>query len=157
MHFDDRLSRHAGLHIETYCRENTLLTVKVCTAGKYGNENALREIEISEYIKSLDAPDHPGMHRLRTILDRFEIEGPHGNRHHCLLFAPLGLSLTEVRKLFPGQVFPELNLRHTLSCMLMGIDVLHQAGIVRTGMYMAHESLNVILQAAVEGLIMCCW
>lgn len=96
------------------------------------------------------------MDRLRTVLDHFEVEGLPGNRHRCLLFTPLGRSLTDARKLFPGQVFPERVLRHTLSCMLMGIDVLHQAGIVHTGMYMGDESLNVILQAAVERLIISC-
>lgn len=129
-----------------FFRADTLLTIKICTAGNSDSEAALREIEISDYIKSIDAGDHPGIQRLRTVLDHFETEGLNGNRHQCLLFAPLGRSLTDARSLFPGHVFDERVLRLTLACILTGIDVLHQAGIIHTGMSKAAQPLQAISQ-----------
>lgn len=87
---------------------------------------------ISDHIKSIDAPHHPGKELLRIALENFEIEGPNGN-HQCLLFAPLGRPLTEFRKLFPGNVLDSNVLRQTLLCIIMGLDFLHQVGVVHTG------------------------
>lgn len=91
---------------------------------------------ISEHIRSVDAPHHPGKQRLRVVLDNFEIEGPSGG-HQCLVFAPLGRPLTSFRKLFPGNALDSNLLRQTLLCVVMGLDFLHQIGVVHTGMHQA--------------------
>ncbi|KAJ4313429.1 hypothetical protein N0V84_009408 [Fusarium piperis] len=85
-------------------KEDTLLAIKICTTGERGTKDALQEVAISNHIKSIDAPHHPGKQRLRVVLDNFEIEGLNGNRHHCLVFAPLDLSPNNILVSFnPGE------------------------------------------------------
>jgi hypothetical protein len=89
------------------------------------------EVAISRYIKSIDA-EHPGKDLLRLVLDDFQITGPYG-MHQCLLFAPLGLSYTDFRDLFPEKRLSKELLQQTLQLVLLGLDFLHQAGVVHTG------------------------
>jgi serine/threonine protein kinase len=89
------------------------------------------EVAISQYIKSIDA-EHPGIQMLRVVLDEFQITGPHGT-HQCLVFEPLGISFTKFRHRFPeGGLNPEV-LQWAVQQVLLGLDFLHQAGIVHTG------------------------
>lgn len=108
------------------------MTIKVCTTGETGNKDAKQEVMIADHIRSVDAPHHSGKQRLRLVLDKFEIKGRNG-RHQCLVFAPLGRPLTSFRKLFPGNVLDANVLRQTLLCVAMGLDFLHQIGVVHTG------------------------
>ncbi|EEU47563.1 uncharacterized protein NECHADRAFT_92119 [Fusarium vanettenii 77-13-4] len=101
------------------CRD---LDPAICTTGKRGTQDALQEVAISHHIKSIDAPHHPGKQRLRLVLDNFVIEGLNGSCHQCLVFAPLGLPLTQFRH----------GLRFTLLWLITGLDFLHQAGVVHT-------------------------
>ncbi|EPE02639.1 protein kinase [Ophiostoma piceae UAMH 11346] len=117
------------------CRDlvkDTLLAIKICTAGERGGKDALQEVAISDYIKSIDAPHHPGKQRLRVVLDNFEIGGLNGNRHQCLVFSPLGATLTRFRKFFPGRTLQPDGLRLTLLWVILGLDFLHQAGVIHT-------------------------
>ncbi|RMI99797.1 hypothetical protein CDV36_015940 [Fusarium kuroshium] len=112
--------------------EDTLATIKICTTGKRGTQDALQEVAISHHIKSIDAPHHPGKQRLRLVLDNFVIEGLNGSCHQCLVFAPLGLPLTRFRRFFPGNALETDGLRFTLLWLITGLDFLHQAGVVHT-------------------------
>ncbi|KAK8143709.1 hypothetical protein G3M48_006846 [Beauveria asiatica] len=112
--------------------EDKLLTLKICTTGEHGTRDALQEIAISNHIKSIDAPDHPGKQRLRVVLDNFEVDGLNGNCHHCLVFAPLGQPLTKFRRVFPQNALDPDGLRFTLLWVITGLDFLHQAGVVHT-------------------------
>ncbi|KAH7308508.1 protein kinase [Stachybotrys elegans] len=107
-------------------RTNTYVTVKVCVCG----EDASTEVTISRHIQSIDT-DHPGKQCIRLILDEFRINGPQGS-HQCLVFAPLGLTYTQFRNLFPGHGLNEDLLQQTLLMILLGLDLLHQAGVVHT-------------------------
>lgn len=89
------------------------------------------EVAISRYLKSIDA-EHPGKDLLRLVLDEFQILGPHG-MHQCLLFTPLGLSYTDFRNLFPEKGLSKELLQQSLQLVLLGLDSLHQAGVVHTG------------------------
>ncbi|KAK0387560.1 hypothetical protein NLU13_3806 [Sarocladium strictum] len=119
-------------HVATSSTEDALLTIKICTTGERGTRDVLQEVAVSNHIKSIDALGHPGKLRLRVVLDSFEVEGVNGNRHRCLVFAPLGQSLTEFRRAFPGNVLDPDGLRFTLLWVLMGLDFLHQAGVIHT-------------------------
>jgi hypothetical protein len=101
--------------------------LKVCIAG----DDGANEVTISRYIKSIDA-EHPGKARLRMVLDDFQIKGPHGS-HRCLLFAPLGLTYTDFRNQIPEKAFNKELLQQSLLLVLLGLDFLHQAGVVHTG------------------------
>ena len=111
------------------CRENVLLTLKVCIAG----EDVTNEVAISRHIRSIEA-EHPGKERLRVVLDDFQINGPHES-HRCLLFTPLGLTYTDFRNLFPEMVLNKDLLQQSLLMVLLGLDFLHQVGVVHTGPY----------------------
>lgn len=107
--------------------EDTFHTVKVCTTG----EDFSNEVKVSELVRSIDA-EHPGKARLRVALDTFQIQGPNGS-HQCLVFAPLGLTYTKFRTLFPNNALNKDLLQQSLLMILLGLDFLHQAGIVHTG------------------------
>jgi hypothetical protein len=90
-------------------------------------------VTVSRHLKSIDA-EHPGKDLLRLVLDDFQITGPH-RVHQCLLFAPLGLSYTDFRNLFPEKGLNKELLQQTLQLVLLGLDFLHQAGVVHTGSF----------------------
>lgn len=89
---------------------------------------------ISHHIRSIKS-EHPGLERIRVALDDFEIEGPSGP-HQCLVYTPLGMNFTEFRNRIPNQAFPADLLQQSLLMILLGLDLLHQAGVVHTGQLM---------------------
>lgn len=89
------------------------------------------EVAISQHIKSINT-DHLGKQVLRLVLDEFQITGPDGT-HQCLIFEPLGISFTKFRNRFPEGGLNLEVLQNTLRLLLLGLDFLHQAGIVHTG------------------------
>jgi hypothetical protein len=121
----------AGRHLANSSRENALLTLKVCIAG--AGEDATNEIAISRHIRSIEAEQHPGKARLRVVLDDFQIPGPHGS-HRCLLFTPLGLTYTDFRNMLPDKAFTKVLLQQSLLLVVLGLDFMHQAGVVHTGL-----------------------
>lgn len=113
-------------------RENLLLTLKICIVGQDATKMD-NEVVISKYLKSVDA-EYPGKQLLRLVLDDFQITGPHGT-HQCLIFNPLGISFSKFRTFFPEKGLNEELLQQTLQLVLLGLDFLHQAGVVHTGMF----------------------
>ncbi|KMU74406.1 hypothetical protein CISG_04479 [Coccidioides immitis RMSCC 3703] len=59
--------------------------------------------------------------------------GPTGNQHQCLLYQPLGMSYTEFLDLFPNKQMPEALLQRSMQLILLGLDYLHKAKVVHTG------------------------
>ncbi|TQN69453.1 Serine/threonine-protein kinase SRPK, partial [Colletotrichum shisoi] len=110
-------------------REDTFHTLKVCITG----QDSSNEAAVSRRIQSIDA-EHPGKARLRVALDSFQVAGPHGS-HRCMVFAPLGLTYTTFRNLFPHNALNKDILQQSLLMILLGLDFLHQAGIVHTGIH----------------------
>ncbi|EEU37263.1 uncharacterized protein NECHADRAFT_92250 [Fusarium vanettenii 77-13-4] len=90
-------------------------------------QDAAQELAISNHIKAIDGSEHPGKEILRVALDKFKVTGPHGS-HQCLVFAPLGLTYTDYRNLFPQRSLPKDVLRVTLLMVLLGVDFMHLAG-----------------------------
>lgn len=116
--------------------EETFHTIKICITG----EDFSNEVKVSELVRSIEA-EHPGKARLRVALDTFQIQGPHGS-HQCLVFAPLGLTHTKFRTLFPDNALNKDLLQQSLLMVLLGLDFLHQVGVVHTG---TTPSLSLIL------------
>ena len=67
-------------------------------------------------------------------LDDFRIKGPHGF-HQCLVFETLGVTLTNVRDLFENRALEKTLLQKVLFMIVTGLDFLHQAGVVHTGLF----------------------
>lgn len=70
---------------------------------------------------------------LRLVQDDFQVAGPHG-MHQCLVFDPLGLTFTQFRNKFPNRALNKELLQQTLQLILFGLDFLHQADVVHTGL-----------------------
>ncbi|KAI0136392.1 kinase-like domain-containing protein [Xylariales sp. AK1849] len=109
--------------------ERSLLTFKICTKSQDATK-VNNEVAISQHLKTIDA-EHPGKQLLRLVFDDFQITGPHGT-HQCLLFDPLDISFTKFRNLFPEKGLNKELLQQTLQLVLLGLDFLHQAGVVHT-------------------------
>lgn len=115
------------------CRENRYLTLKVGTIDQKGAipSQADTELAVSQYISSVGA-EHPGIRYMRLVIDNFTIQGPQGT-HRCLLFEPLGMTLTELRNLTTDKALEKGHLQQSLQLVLFALDLLHQAGVVHTG------------------------
>ena len=90
-----------------------------------------REIMINQHLNS-NPIEHPGENMVRRVLDSFEIAGLNGN-HTCMLYQPLGMSLTTYLRLFPQRRFPKDLAQRSLQLILIGLDYLHQCHVVHTG------------------------
>lgn len=104
------------------------MTLKVCVLGN--NQNA--EVAISHHIAAIDDELHPGKDRLRIATDNFHVQSAGGN-HQCLVFPPLGMTLANLRDLFEERALEKNLLQFCLFMVTLGLDFLHQAGIVHTG------------------------
>lgn len=109
------------------CRNSKLVALKVCTY----DGTTTQESAISHHINSIEA-DHPGKQRLRVAIDEFYLSHE-SHKHQCLVFAPLGLTYTHFRNAFPSKRLNKDILKQSLLMILMGLDFLHQAGVVHTG------------------------
>lgn len=109
-----------------YSREESFLVLKICTT----NQMASQELAISRHIRDIDS-DHFGKRCLRVSLEDFEITSPAG-AHQCLLFAPSGLALTQMRDVYSGGTISRRALQGSLLWLLTPLDFLHQAGVVHT-------------------------
>jgi hypothetical protein len=104
-----------------------MVILKACTC----DEETTQESAISQHINSVEA-DHPGKQRLRVALDEFDLDH-NTQKHHCLAFTPLGLTYTQFRNVFPSRTLNKDLLKQSLLMILLGLDFLHQAGVVHTG------------------------
>jgi serine/threonine protein kinase len=66
-------------------------------------------------------------------LDDFRTRGPYGF-HQCLVFETLGVTLTNLRDLFENRALEKTLLQKVLFMIVTGLDFLHQAGVVHTGL-----------------------
>lgn len=69
---------------------------------------------------------------VRTVLDTFEVLGPHGT-HKCLLYQPLGMTFAELLDLLPEHKLLKELFQSSLQLPLLALDYLHQCDVVRTG------------------------
>lgn len=93
---------------------------------------ANRELEVSCHINSIEW-DHPGRRYLRLALDDFEITGVAGS-HQCIALPLMGLTLNEMRKMYPDKVTEKGMTALCLVIILYALDFLHRLGVVHTGM-----------------------
>lgn len=105
------------------------MALKVCIAG----QKTSNELVISRHLRSIETV-HPGQERLRVVSDDFQIAGSSGH-HQCLIFDLQGLTYTQFRNEFEDGALPKAILQQSLLMVLLGLDFLHQAGVVHTGLY----------------------
>lgn len=110
--------------------ENEHVALKV-----YINEPiAQRELPIYKHINSLPPSPHGGRQNVRSLLDSFDVEGPHGH-HKCLVNQPLGITFGQLRDFyFSGGPLGADVTRTLLRCILDGLSFLHEeAHVIHTG------------------------
>lgn len=78
------------------------------------------------------------------VLDNFQIKGAHGS-HQCLVFAPLGWTYTDLRNQLPEKALSKDLLQQSLLMILLGLDFLHQAGVVHTGLSLSFGTSGDLL------------
>jgi len=98
-----------------------------------------REIAVLEHLHSVLTASprvrHIGINNVRTLLDRFEVVHPRTSKNNlCLVFTPLGLSLSDARKLLFGGRLDPGSAKEVLIHILLGLDFLHRkAKLVHAG------------------------
>ncbi|KAF3484178.1 protein kinase [Arthroderma uncinatum] len=98
------------------------------------------EVVVMRHIRSTDF-EHPGERYLRLALKEFTICGP-GGEHRCLLYAPQGMTYTELRNSLPNRMLDKALLQQSYQLILIGLDLLHQLDVVHT----EHPSARKVLQ-----------
>ncbi|KAK7398405.1 hypothetical protein QQX98_012223 [Neonectria punicea] len=140
--FQDRYQVVAKLGFGTgstvwLCRElqsENYFTLKVCINRPSSDPSSQADTEaaVSEILSQVNEADHPGKHFLRLIVDDFTVNGPHGP-HRCFIYKALGMNMTDFRNKFPEKTINKDVLVKTYHVLLIGLDLLHQAGVVHTG------------------------
>ncbi|PGH21432.1 hypothetical protein AJ80_03223 [Polytolypa hystricis UAMH7299] len=106
------------------------VTLKVCTCSQEAGSatQSTNEVAVARHIQAIDG-EHPGGRYLRLVLGEFTIHGPRG-KHRCLLYTPQGVTYTAFRNLLPDRMLDRALLQQTYQLILIGLDLLHQAGVV---------------------------
>jgi serine/threonine protein kinase len=93
-----------------------------------------QELTIHQRLAELTAPPHPGSKHVVALLDSFRHQGPNGT-HLCLVFEPMGPSANSMAEHLSkeprsGRKYPKAMAKEILRHTLLGLDFLHQNGIV---------------------------
>jgi serine/threonine-protein kinase SRPK3 len=85
-----------------------------------------QETELSVY-KRIEkfSQNHPGRNAIRSLLDSFDVSGPHG-RHQCLVHPPLWDSVLGLRHRNPLQRLPEPVIAFVIKRLFLALDLLHR-------------------------------
>ncbi|EGX95812.1 protein kinase [Cordyceps militaris CM01] len=107
--------------------------VKVCTRTTDGAvpAQASQEIGVAGYLQTAPVQEHPGRRSVRTAIDSFTLNGPHGT-HTCLVYVPQGMTFTELREYLPGNRLAKRMLQTSVQVLLIAMDYLHKNSIVHT-------------------------
>lgn len=113
-----------------FIRNKGYTALKVYISGHRQSQNELKALT---YLKTIRT-SHPGSQLIRTMLDAFEVAGEDGP-HQCLIYEPLGLTLSDLRRLCDGNI-PKEMLKGITNYLLLALDFLHsEAQVVHTGIF----------------------
>ncbi|KAF2765397.1 hypothetical protein EJ03DRAFT_391544 [Teratosphaeria nubilosa] len=109
------------------------------------NSKYHRELPVYEEINNLSSTSmQEGQIYIRKMYDSFELPGPNGRTHICLVHQPLGTSISELKDLCEGRVLPIEMIRPVLRCTLSGLQFLHtEVRIIHTDLQPANMLLGV--------------
>lgn len=112
--------------------DNRLVALKILAAAAF---NKTWEMRVLEVLANGD-PYHPGRRVIPKLLNKFDIEGPNG-RHHCLVLEVAGCTVPHSKMVqYPWQ-FPLAVAKAIVSELIMGLDYIHECGVVHGGKYEA--------------------
>ncbi|CAG8004508.1 unnamed protein product [Penicillium salamii] len=113
------------------------MAIKV-NANKHSKKSAEKELRITERITQANSRE--GRYCVRTLLDSFDLPGPHGN-HVCMVIDPLHEPLWMIKRSFQGSLLPNV-LRAIAWMVIMGLEYLHtQSNVIHTSCFSKKHSL----------------
>ncbi|KAJ5545174.1 kinase domain protein [Penicillium sp. DV-2018c] len=116
------------------------VAIKVNANNYMSKESAQKELRITQRITQTKSADE-GQYFVRTLLDSFDLPGPHGN-HICMVFEPLYQPLWMLKERFQGGVLPPDVLRMVIRMIIMGLHYLHtQCHVIHTDL----KSDNILM------------
>ena len=108
------------------------VAVKVNALDRAAKKASEGELYITQLISKANQR-YEGRHFVRTLLDNFTLNGPHG-KHTCLVFEPLREPLWLLNERFEENVIPSYILKIMVQMLLHGLDYLHtECHIIHTG------------------------
>ncbi|KFY48078.1 hypothetical protein V496_10330 [Pseudogymnoascus sp. VKM F-4515 (FW-2607)] len=118
---------YGGYSTVWLCRDEADCSYKVLKIGTCKKDRSMtKEAQVLEYLNSRDSV-HNGRSWVRDACDIFQIDVPSGS-HTCLVFEPLGISLSERIDLRPAKRLEQPIVKLITYCLLLGIDYLHTLG-----------------------------
>lgn len=109
------------------CSSHGYVSVKVLTCA------FSRETEIYKHLCGLGS-SHVGSAYIRGLYDTFNIFGPCGSVHQCLVHPLMHMSIDALRMRARSRRLSEPLLKQTLICVLQALDFLHsEAKVVLSG------------------------
>ncbi|KAK4989742.1 hypothetical protein LTR66_006998 [Elasticomyces elasticus] len=118
-------------------QENAYAALKVYTRAFAHSGPMHREFDIYDHLDQIKT-SHPGAQLIRSRLDSFEVNGPHG-RHNCIVHKPLQVDLASLQRDYPRRRYDAELLRVALIYTLHALDFLHtEANVIHTGLYPYH-------------------
>ena len=132
---------HSALTCGSECQH---VALKLCV--KLQSDSSTSELgnELNIYKRIDDAPkDHPGHSAVRSLLDSFDVDGPHG-RHRCLVHAPLWDNMLSFKHRNPVARLPPEIIAFVLKRLFLGLDLLHrECNVAHTDI----KEANILLSA----------
>lgn len=100
-----------------------------------------QELQVYQHLASApsNTPDELGFENVRQCRETFIINGPMGT-HNVLVMDPLGMSLKAFQELQKEGVFPRELVAGALDQVLLGLNLLHEAGVIHTGTFSSSSS-----------------
>ncbi|KAJ5591710.1 kinase domain protein [Penicillium hispanicum] len=124
------------------------VAIKVNANNYASTECTEKELRITEHISRVNT-NHEGRYFIRTLLDSFDLEGPHG-KHSCMVFDVLYEPLWMLQKRFIGGVLPLDVLKPITQMVIMGLDYLHtQSHIIHTDL----KSDNILMALGDQSIL----
>lgn len=100
--------------------------------------NTLRhnqELLVYRHLAQVDTPeDDPGRPHIRQLESFFKLDGPCG-KHEVFVMEPMGMSLATFQDMHKGKVFHKALVTSALDKTLLGLNLLHEAGVVHTDLH----------------------
>ncbi len=118
--------------------------MKITNSNSVDIDASKHERIITEHLKKNQS--HEGFRFVRTMLDNFEVPGPHGP-HLCLVYEPMREPLGQFQRRWENGVLPTALLKVYLRFLLRGLDYLHsECQIIHTGeleLYLTLEEAQI--------------
>lgn len=130
--------------IVKHASECQYVALKLCVKLQSDSSTSELDNELNIYKRIANSPkDHPGRSAVRSLLNSFDVDGPHG-RHRCLVHTPLWDNILSLKHRNPIARLPPEIIAFVLKRLFLGLDLLHRE------CHVAHADIketNILLPA----------